>query len=76
MRQVGTGALGLVGGVLLALIVQDLLAVAFLQDGTIPIALGILLGLLMPVLGMVGAGAAVLIDNRYTKRRSRDTPGV
>lgn len=68
MRKVGIGALGLVGGVLLALVVQDLLAAAFLQGGTIPIPLGIVFGFLMPVFGVLGAVIAVLIDRRHTTR--------
>jgi hypothetical protein len=76
MRKAGIGILGLVGGVLLAMIVQDLLANAFLQDGTIPVALAITLGLLMPVLGVVGVIVAIQMDNRFTNRRAEDTPGV
>ncbi len=70
MRKVGIGALGVIGGVLLALIVQDLLATAFLSNGTIPIGLGIVLGFLMPVFAVLGAVIAVLTYNRSTKRKS------
>ncbi len=70
MRKVGVGALGVVGGVLLALIVQDLLATAFLSSGTIPASLGIVLGSLMPVFAVLGAIFAVLIYNRSVKRKS------
>lgn len=73
MRKVGIGALGLVGGVLLALVVQDLLAVAFLRDGTIPTPLAIVLGFLMPVFGVLGAVISVLIYSRHTKRQPKDT---
>lgn len=72
MRKVGVGALGAVGGVLLALILQDILAVAFLQDGTIPFPLAIVLGFLMPVLAVVGAVIAVLLYNRNIKRKLKD----
>jgi hypothetical protein len=62
--------------VLLALIVQDVLATAFLRVVTVPIGLGIVLGFLMPVFGVVGVIVAILADNRHTKRRSKDTPDV
>ncbi len=70
MRKIGIGALGLVGGLLLALVVQDLLAVTFVRDGTIPLALGIVLGFLMPVLAVLGAIVALLIDGRAAGSRS------
>ncbi|WP_229741658.1 hypothetical protein [Pseudoclavibacter endophyticus] len=70
-RSIGSGALGLVGGVLLALIVQDVLATAFLRDGTIPLALGVVLGFLVPAFGALGVLTAILIDNRNAKRRSK-----
>jgi hypothetical protein len=76
MRKAGIGTLGLVGGVLLAMIVQDLLATAFLQGGSIPVALGIALGFLVPVLGVAGVIVAIQLDNRSTNRRSKGTPGV
>ena len=76
MRKVGIGALGFVGGVLLALIVQDVLSTAFLRIVTVPITLGIVLGFLMPAFGVVGVIVAILADNRHTKCRSKDTPDV
>ena len=73
MRTVGVGALGLLGGVLLALVVQDVLATTFLQDGTIPRAVAIILGLLIPALGLAGLAAAILFDGRSAPR-SKDPP--
>lgn len=70
MRKVGIGALGVIGGVLLALIVQDLLATAFFSNGTIPPGPGIVLGFLMPVFAVLGAVVAVLIHHRSTRRTS------
>lgn len=70
MRKVGIGALGVIVGVLLALIVQDLLATAFLSNGAIPVGLGIVLGFLMPVFAVLGAVIAVLLYNRSAKRES------
>lgn len=68
MRKVGIGALGIIGGVLLALIVQDLLASAFLRDGTIPLGLAIVMGFLLPVFAVLGAVLAVVLDNRSVRR--------
>lgn len=64
-RSLGIGVLGLVGGVLLALIVQDILATDLLRDETLPIVLS----LLVPALGTLGAVSAILIDNRNAKDR-------
>lgn len=71
-RSIGTGALGLLGGVLLALIAQDLLAAALLRDGTLSPALTVVLGLFMPVLGVLGMVTALVIDARNTKRRPEE----
>lgn len=70
-RSVGIGILGLVGGVLLALIVQDVLATAFVSDGTVPSALSAVLGFLMPVFAILGVIVAILVDNWNVKRRSK-----
>lgn len=70
LRRVGIGALGVIGGVLLALIVQDLLATAFLRDGTIPLGLAIVMGFLLPVFAVLGAVLAVVLDNRSVRRMS------
>lgn len=69
-RSAGIGALGLVGGVLLALIVQDILATLLVRDGTIPTGLTVVFGFLMPVFAILGAVIAVLIYNRIAKRQS------
>ena len=73
MRKVGIGALGLIGGVLLALIVQDLLAVAVLQDGTIPLALALVIGFLIPAFGVLGTVVAILLDSRHSAHRLQNT---
>lgn len=72
MPKLGTAALGLIGGLLLALVVQDLLATAWVQGGTIPQALAVVLGLLMPVLGVLGAVLALLLDSRHATRQRQD----
>jgi ABC-type lipoprotein release transport system permease subunit len=67
-RMVGVGALGLVGGALLALFVQDLLAAAFVRNGRIPVALRIVFAYLIPVLAIITAVASVVIDARRAAR--------
>lgn len=72
-RRAGVGALGVVGGVLLALIVQDLLATALVRNGTLTHGLALVLGSLMPVFAVLGAVTAVLIDARAPTRSSEET---
>lgn len=52
---------------LLALIFQDILTTVLVHDGAVPTGLAVVLGLLMPVLAILGALIAVLIHNRTTK---------
>lgn len=71
--MLGVGALGLIGGALLALLVQDLLAVALVRNGNLPVALT---AYLIPVVAVVTAVAAVAIDHRRAVRRTdEDSPG-
>ena len=64
IRTVGIGVLGLIGGLLFAIILQDVLSRALLSaDGT-PSALGVILGAALPVCGLVGAALALWVDRR------------
>lgn len=72
MRRVGIGALGAVGGLLLALVLQDLLAVAALRHGGLLAALGLPGALLLPGLTALGAVVAVVLDRRVSARGSTD----
>jgi hypothetical protein len=74
MRKVGIGALGLIGGVLLAVVVQDLLARAFVRDGAVPLPLALVLGFMIPVFAVLGVVGAILADNRRLRRNSKATP--
>ncbi|GAA1547449.1 uncharacterized membrane protein YcjF (UPF0283 family) [Microbacterium ginsengiterrae] len=69
-RTAGIGALGLLGGVLLGVIVQDLLAVIFIRTGT-PV-LGLVFAVLIPLFAVLGVVTAILIDNRTNRRRQGD----
>lgn len=67
--------LGLVGGLLAALILQDILGVAFLRDGgEINLGLAIVVGMLMPVLSVAGVGVALVIDHAARTRQPRKSP--
>lgn len=68
MRKLGIGALAVIGGLLLALVVQDLLATAFLEVGAVPICFAIIIGLLLPALALLGLVAALTIDVRSHDR--------
>lgn len=72
MRKVGVGLLGLIGGVLLAIIIQDILATILVNSGRSPREFGVVTGLLMPALAVLGAVVAVMLHNRSTLRRSTD----
>lgn len=66
-RTAGIGALGLLGGVLLGVIVQDLLAVILIRTGT-PV-LGLVFVVLIPLFAVLGLVTAILIDNRTNRHR-------
>lgn len=68
-RTVGIGGLGLVGGVLLALVVQDVLAPLLVREPGQPTGLGMLLGLLLPALAGLGVVVAIALDRRGVGRR-------
>lgn len=72
LRMLGIGALGLIGGALLAVFVQDLLATAFVRNGNVPVALTIVFAYLIPVVTTVTALAAVVIDRKRTPHRRED----
>lgn len=69
--MLGVGALGLIGGALLALFIQDFLAVAFVRAGNVPSALTVVFVYLIPVVSIVTAVAAVVIDRRQAVRRTK-----
>lgn len=64
MRAVGIGALGMIGGVLLAIVLQDVLASALTSDDGTPSALGMSLGAILPAFGLTGAGLAIWLHRR------------
>lgn len=69
MRTVGLAALGLLLGLIAGALLTSAVARPMVSGGgQISIAAGILLGAIMPVLGICGAVAAVMID-----RKSRGT---
>lgn len=81
-RAAGVGLAGLAGGALLALFVQDLLAVALVRAGASPGGVSAVFAVLMPVVAVASAVAAVVVDARSGAgrggggrgpERSRDT---
>lgn len=69
MRTLGVAVLGLFIGLIAGALLTSAIARPIVSGGDeIPIGVGILLGMLMPVLGVVGAVVAVAID-----RKSRGT---
>lgn len=70
LRILGIGVLGLIGGALLGLFVQDLLATAFLGRGNLPAALTVVFIHLIPLTSIVTGVAVVVIDRRVAARRT------
>lgn len=73
LRAVGIACLGLIGGVLLGVVVQDVLAVLLVTAGAGPTVLGMVFGGLLPVLAVAGAVLAVWLDRRARRRRREGT---
>jgi hypothetical protein len=70
MRTLGVAVLGLFVGLVAGTLLTSAIARPMVGgDGSISAAAGILLGMLMPVMGVVGAVVAVIVD-----RKSRDAP--
>lgn len=77
MRAIGIGILGLIGGLLLSVILQDLLAPLLTDGAGSASILGKLLGTMMPAFAIAGAALAIWIDRRRRHRadgRSSSTP--
>lgn len=64
MRAIGIGFLGLIGGLLFAIVVQDILAPLLIYRPGSPSPLWLILGASMPAFGIAGAGLAIWIDRR------------
>lgn len=70
LRRLGLAALGLLGGLLGGIVVQDLVAPLLVtENGEVSVLGLILLPLLIPVCGAAGAVIAVLLDTRATSTR-------
>lgn len=69
LRRIGLAMLGLIGGLLGGIVVQDLIAPLLLTGGGEVSLVGrILLPLLIPMCAVAGAVIAVLLDARGTSR--------
>ncbi|WP_117212921.1 hypothetical protein [Allorhizocola rhizosphaerae] len=73
MRTLGVAILGLFLGLIAGALLTSAVARPIVagNDGAIPVGVGILLGAIMPVLGVVGAVVAIMIDRRSGRRRTR-----
>lgn len=72
LRTIGIGVLGLIGGVLFAIVVQDVLSDAVIRSDGTPSVLGIILGgTMLPVFGLLGAALAVGVSRRRSARSKR-----
>lgn len=71
MRSVGMGVLGLVGGLLFGIVVQDILG-RLLGDpaGTPSVVVGLVFGSLLPACLVLGPVVAIWIDRRQHRRRT------
>lgn len=69
-RSIGIGALGLIAGLFAALVLQDVLGMAFvLNGGSFPLGIAAVIGSFMPILAVTGVVVALLIDRRARARR-------
>lgn len=73
MRTVGIGVLGLIGGLLFAIILQDILVRALIDADGSPSVLGMILGSLLPAFGLAGVGLAIWLDHRRRGHRAADS---
>jgi hypothetical protein len=71
MRALGVAGLGLFIGLIAGALLTSAVArpIVSSSDGEIAIGVGILLGAIMPVLGICGAVAAVVIDRKFRATR-------
>lgn len=73
LRRIGVALLGLIGGVLAGILVQDLLARLLITAAGDVTVLGlVVLPLLIPVCGVLGAILAVLLAARRSRRACRN----
>lgn len=70
LRILGIAVLGLIGGALLGLFVQDLLVTTFVRKGNVPPTLTVVFVYLIPGVAIVTGLAAVVIDRRLAARRT------
>lgn len=75
VRRLGLGLLGLIGGLLAGIVLQDVLAPLLVTGpGRVTTAGRILLPVLLPICGAGGAVLAVLLDRRGRRRRGDSPP--
>ncbi|HHX83827.1 MAG TPA: hypothetical protein GX694_00575 [Actinomycetales bacterium] len=70
LRTAGIGLLGLLGGVLFAIVAQDVLATTVIGDSPVSAGLAVTLATLTPVCALLGMVTAIGID-RGRRRRTQ-----
>ncbi len=71
LRSVGIALLGLVGGIIVGLVVQDAIAVALIAPSRgrdMPVLLGLAMGAIVPVLAVAGPLVALAVDRAIRSR--------
>ncbi len=69
-RSIGIGALGLVAGLFAAFVLQDVLGMVFVLNGSsFPLGIAAVIGSFMPILAVAGVVVALLIDRKTRARR-------
>jgi membrane associated rhomboid family serine protease len=71
VRTLGIGVLGVIGGLLFAIVLQDVLAHDLIDAAGTLSVLGIVLGVLLPVFGILGGGLAIWIDHLNRRKRAK-----
>ncbi|MGP9538027.1 hypothetical protein ACT3SP_08445 [Brachybacterium sp. AOP43-C2-M15] len=71
MRHVGMTLLGLLGGLLAGVVLQDVLAQALIADGKVTTLGLVLLPLLLPLSTLLGGGIALVLSLTRPRRNGR-----
>jgi hypothetical protein len=70
MRRLGIGLLGLVGGLLAGVVLQDVLSRSLVSSDSSPVIL-LAMGSLLPLSGAAGSVLALWLDHRQHRRNEK-----
>lgn len=74
MRRLGIGLLGLVGGLLAGVVLQDVLSRSLVSSDSSPVIL-LAMGSLLPLSGAAGSVLALWLDHRQHRRNEKQAEG-